>query len=145
MSKWLRYLLVGVSVILFAVIRTFQADLFYDPLLEFFHGNFKGYGLPDIDLLPFSASLIFRYLLNTALSLGIIYLLFQKKSHLLFAGTLYAILGVICVVAVLIFIYLNDPENHLLLFYTRRILIQPLFLFIILPALYFQERSAKDN
>ena len=143
MNKWLRYILIVVLIGALMAIRLFEYPLFYDPLAEFFRGYFKGFQIPAFNIPKFTLFLVIRFLVNTALSLGIIYLLFQKKSHLIFSGILYGFIGVIGVIAVLIFIQINNPEYHMLMFYTRRVLIQPLLLFIIVPALFFQERTTK--
>ncbi len=131
-----------VLLILIVLVRVFQEQLFYDPFLAFFKAESKE--LPLYNNLKLFGGLAFRYLLNTVLSLGIIYLVFKDKAIVKLCIALYLLLFIVFIVV--FFIVLNtDDINLLLLFYIRRFLIQPLFLILFLPAFYYQKKVRSEN
>jgi len=122
----------------FALIRFFETELFYDPLISFYKNNFLQKPFPELDPILYSLNLGFRYFLNTIISLLLIWISFQNKSYLQFSGILYTALFTI---GILIFWFIAhdiETENYMTLFYIRRFLIQPLLVIILLPAFYFQ-------
>lgn len=130
-------LLVG----LLAAIRFFEQSLFYDPFLNFFKGEFQNENLPDYDAIQLFLGLLLRYLLNTSLSLAIIYAVFRELPLLKFATLLYGILFVLIITAFFMLLHFTDHPDYMLLFYLRRFLIQPLFLVLFLPAFYYQKKN----
>lgn len=123
-------------LMLLVLVRVFQEQLFYDPFIAFFRSESKV--LPPVNPLRLFGSLLFRYGLNTILSLGILYLLFRDMSVLKLTSFLYCILFAVLATALYVIVLQEEP-NLLALFYVRRFIIQPLFLFLFLPALYFQK------
>ena len=130
-------LLVG----LLAAIRFFEQSLFYDPFLDFFKGEFQNENLPDYDAIQLFLGLFLRYLLNTSLSLAIIYAVFRELPLLKFAALLYGILFVLLITTFFVLLRFTDYPDYMLLFYLRRFLIQPLFLVLFLPAFYYQKKN----
>ncbi|WP_414655975.1 exosortase F system-associated membrane protein [Flavobacterium sp.] len=128
-----------VLVALLVFIRAFERQLFYDPLLVYFEGDYMKLPLPEFDNLKLFFGLSFRFFLNTILSLGILYFLFKDKEMILFASILYLFLFVILIVALFCILHFFKNQENLLLFYVRRFLIQPLFLILFVPAFYYQK------
>lgn len=124
-------------VFVLALIRFFESKLFYDPFLSFFKSEFQNKSLPEYNSFKLYLNLSFRYFLNSIISLGIIYVLFQSKPILKLSLWLYLLFFVILIV--LLFVEINFFKDYLLLFYTRRFLIQPLFLILFIPAFYYQK------
>lgn len=131
-----------VIIFCFALIRALENQLFYDPFLEYFEKDFKNLPFPSIDLFKLSISLLLRYILNTGLSLALIYILFSDKEMLKFTAVLYVFFGVI-LLALFYSILHFFPEGAWLLFYVRRFLIQPIFILIFIPAFYYQLQHSK--
>lgn len=130
------FALIVVLLILLVLVRVFQEQLFYDPLISFFRKEEKI--LPVLDTAKLFLGLLFRYAINTAISICILYILFKDKSLIKVVTLLYA--GLFAILAVAFFVTLSaDDPNLLVLFYIRRFIIQPLFLFLFLPALYYQK------
>ena len=134
-----RYRIAGISilVVLLALIRYYEDRLFYDPLIEFYRFEYLHGHLPSFlsgKLLLFTA---IRFLLNTLISLAIIYVAFLDKSILKFSGLLYLILFAVCFSVFMFLIYTIENQNFLALFYVRRFLIHPVFVLILLPAFYY--------
>ncbi|MDI1257220.1 MAG: exosortase F system-associated protein [Flavobacterium sp.] len=130
-------------VALLAVIRNFEAALFYDPFLYFFRIEFATLPLPEFDTLQLFLSLLFRYALNTIVSLGIIYTVFRDVDLVKFSAVLYLIFFILLIFTFFAIIHFSGAENNLALFYVRRFLIQPLFVILFVPAFYYQNRISK--
>lgn len=130
---------VMVLVVLLVSIRAFERQLFYDPFLVYFEGDYMKLPLPEFDNLKLFVGLSFRFFLNTILSLGILYFLFKDKEMISFASILYLFLFAILIVAFFCILYFFNNQENLLLFYVRRFLIQPLFLILFVPAFYYQK------
>jgi exosortase F-associated protein len=131
--------LVMVLVMLLVFIRVFERQLFYDPFLIYFEGDYMKLPLPEFDNLKLFVGLSFRFFLNTILSLGILYFLFKDKGMISFASILYLFLFAILIVTLFCILYFFNNQENLLLFYVRRFLIQPLFLILFVPAFYYQK------
>ncbi|WP_405200413.1 exosortase F system-associated membrane protein [Christiangramia sp. LLG6405-1] len=145
MKKRYKIILIGFMVLLLAAIRFFEDSLFYDPLIAFFRSDYLLGIIPPMNMAELMIHLSIRYALNSAISLGIIYIAFQNKSMLKFSVILYALLY-LGAVSAFIFLVLNiEREHYLALFYVRRFLIHPLFLLILLPAFYYYRISKRTS
>jgi exosortase F-associated protein len=131
-------LLVG----LLLLVRAFEKQLFYDPFLFYFEHDYLNFPLPDFNAEKLFLGLLFRYSLNTLLSLGILYFLFKDKELLFFASFLYIVLFVILIIAFFSILYFFSSQENLILFYVRRFLIQPLFVVVFIPAFYYQKKNS---
>jgi exosortase F-associated protein len=128
-------------VLLLALIRANEDILFYDPFLNYFKTDYHNLPLPKIQNVPLFFGLVFRYFLNTVLSLAMIYVLFKDIEAVKFASILYLVFFAV-LVAVFFFVFSFFGEaNKMTLFYIRRFLIQPIFLLLFLPAFYYQKQN----
>ncbi len=143
MKTFSKVLVIGLAIIGFVLIRLFQNDLFYDPLIQFYKSNFQSADFPVLEFWMYSVNLFFTFSLNTILSLLIIWFWFEKKSYLAFSALLYAIIFVVGTVAFWIVEHDISTENYMKLFYIRRFLIQPILVIVLIPAFYFQNISKK--
>jgi len=126
-------------VFLLALIREFENQLFYDPFLVFFKSDFAGLSFPQYDLFQLFLGLFFRFGLNTLVSLGLLYVIFEDKDMLQFSCLLFAVFFVLLVGA-FFFLLSFQNQNYLLLFYVRRFLIQPIFILLFIPGFYYQKK-----
>ena len=129
--------IVGILVLLLVCIRLFEAKIFYDPFLDFFKTDFQNKELPNYDIFKLLLNLFLRYFLNTAISIGMLYILFKDKNITKLSLLLFVFLFIVLII--LFFIELKFVNDYLLLFYTRRFLIQPIFLILFIPAFYYQK------
>ena len=127
-------------IALFAVIRMFENQLFYDPFLDFFKSEFQLMPLPTFDGFQLFLSLFLRYLLNSIVSLAIIYVAFKEVELIKFSAVLYGIFFVILTIVFFSIIHFYGNTNNLLLFNIRRFLIQPIFVLLFVPAFYYQKK-----
>lgn len=136
--------IVMLFVLLLTMIRAYEDALFYDPFLNYFKSNYNALPLPQYNSLFLFFGLLSRYVLNTLLSIGIIYVLFKDISMVKFASILYVIFFLSLITAFFMTIYIYKEHNNLLLFYFRRFIIQPIFLLLFVPAFYFQKQISKN-
>ena len=128
-------------VVLLVLVRAFENQLFYDPFLDFFKKDFTMLRLPNFDSTQLFFGLLFRYFLNTAFSLGIIYIFFKDLTMLRFSFILYLFFFGILIVIFFYIVYLNSGHYNWLLFYIRRFLIQPIFVLLFVPGFYYQKQN----
>ncbi len=131
------------AVIGFVSVRLFENSLFYDPLISFYKGNFQSSAFPELDFWKYSLSLVFRFLLNALISVGLIWVLFQNTTFIKFSTVLFT--GLLLVGLFMFWIVEHDisTENYMFLFYIRRFIIHPILAIVLIPAFYFQQLSSK--
>lgn len=129
-----------VLVALLALIRLFQNQLFYDPLITYFKYQYHYSEFPEYDPIRLYLHLIARYGLNSTISLGIIYVVFRKKAFVKLAAVLYIIALIILLICFQLCIQFISSADYQYLFYVRRFLIQPLLVMLFIPAFYYQKK-----
>ncbi len=139
----LRVLGVLLGIILLVLIRNFQSSLFYDPFLEYFANDAADKVLPNYDAFTLYANVMLRYAINATISIVIIALVFWNKSITISAIKVYTVLGIVVMMVYIVMIENHFPMGEKVLFFMRRLLIQPLVLLILLPAYYFIQQRAK--
>ena len=144
MNKVLKVLGILALAALLVLIRAFEDTLFYDPLLHFFEMDYKSMPLPEMDTFALQTGIALRFLLNTIISLAILWLVFQDRGIIKLSLILYSFLFAVLFMAFSFIIFTSEESSgHFVLFYVRRFLIQPLFLLILLPAFYFQKYKSR--
>ncbi|GAA0872401.1 exosortase F system-associated protein [Gangjinia marincola] len=138
MSKQRRIILILIGFSLLAAVRYFEDVLFYDPFIAFFKRDYLQLDTPVYSKKELLIHITWRFFLNMLISLGILYVAFFKKQYIKLSLLLYASAYLILIGLYTYLITFPDKENYLKLFYTRRFLIQPIFLLILLPAFYYQ-------
>ncbi|WP_405606627.1 exosortase F system-associated membrane protein [Polaribacter sp. Asnod1-A03] len=143
MNKYIRIILVLILFLSFFFVRVFQKELFYDPLIEYFQNEYLYKQVGDLDFWKLITNMLFRYSLNSIISLGIIWILFLRKDYFKFS-VFFLIVAFVILIIPFIFLLKNDFKNgYLLPFYIRRFIIHPIFLLLLLPAFYYQKLSNK--
>jgi len=137
MSNINRYILIFFLIGLLVLIRVFENELFYDPYLLFFQNDYLYMDFPRREILKLTIFTSLRYVLNSLISLAIIYLFFKDKSIVKFSGIIYIVAYTILILIFLYFVINPRQEDYYLFFNFRRFLIQPVFLLLLLPAFYY--------
>jgi len=137
MNKIVTYLLVGILVLFLILIRAFEVDLFYDPYLTFFKNDYLYIDSPRREVAKLILFTALRFVLNTAISLGILYFIFKDKSIIKFSVLIYAVAYLLLMIPFLYFVINPKQEDYYLFFNVRRFLIQPIGLILLLPAFYY--------
>lgn len=142
MNKILSFFFIALFFLALLLIRAFEKNLFYDPLLNYFLGDYKSLPIPEMDNLKLYLHVFYRFLLNSAVSLGILWFVFKNKEVLKLSAILYAVVFIILFsVFVIIISTANSETSPWGLFYVRRFLIHPVLLLLLLPAFYFQKKK----
>ena len=105
MKRPLKILGIIVFASLLVLIRFFEDTLFYDPLLEFFKMDYKTLPLPKMDIYPLLTSVVFRFLMNTILSLAILWFVFRDKEIIKFSVILYSFLFILLFTAFIFIVF----------------------------------------
>jgi exosortase F-associated protein len=135
----LRFVAAALLVLLLILVRAFEDRLFYDPFLNYFKSDFNNLPLPIYSPYRLFIGYLFRYGLNTIISLGLLYVLFKDVEIIKFAAILYLLFFMILIASFYMVINFYGVNNNLFLFYIRRFLIQPIFVLLFIPAFYFQK------
>jgi exosortase F-associated protein len=139
MSKLIKYILLFTLFGLLVLIRFFENELFYDPYLTFFHNDYLYIDSPRREVLKVMAFTTLRFVLNTTISLSILFVFFKDKNIIKFSIVIYVIAYVILIVLYLYFVVNPKQEDYYLFFNIRRFLIQPIILILLLPAFYYHK------
>jgi len=145
MSRAIRWTLAISLFILLILVRAFQNQLFYDPFIMYFGNDFLSSPMPDYSTLRLFANLFLRYLINAIISLGIIYVIFQKKGLVRFSIKFYTAAFIFLGIFYFILLKMEMLDGYLLTFYVRRFLIHPVFVLILVPAFYYQQKLVKQS
>ena len=137
MSNLVKYILLFILFELLILIRVFESELFYDPYLLFFQNDYLYMDFPRREIFKLTMFTSLRYILNSVISLGIIYLFFKDKSIVKFSSFVYLIAYIILVLIFLYFVINPRQQDYYLFFNFRRFLIQPILLLLLLPAFYY--------
>ncbi len=137
MNKLLTFILLFILFSLLVLIRVFEDELFYDPYLLFFKSDYLHIDSPRREVFKLTLFTTLRYVLNSVISLGIIFLFFKDKSIVKFSSIVYTIAYVILIGLFLYFVIHPRQEDYYLFFNFRRFLIQPILLILLLPAFYY--------
>lgn len=139
MKRALKYISLVILIVLLFLIRAFEDDLFYDPLIKYFQNDYLYSSMPEVNIWKLVIDLLLRYTLNSLITLTIIYVVFKKKSFVKFAGFFLMIAFVILLVVFMFLLKDEFKNSYLLPFYIRRFLIHPLFLLLLLPSFYYMK------
>ncbi len=142
MTKIVKYIALVLLFGALVLIRIFENDLFYDPYLTFFKNDYLYIDSPRREVFKLVGFTTLRYVLNTLISLGIIYVVFKDWSIIKFSIVIYALAYVILILLYLYFVIHPKQDDYYLFFNMRRFLIQPIFLLLLLPAFYYHKLKA---
>lgn len=140
MNKTTRIILISLLLLALIAVRGFVSPFFYDPLHEYFKNDYLYTSIPSIEFGSYFFHLFLRFTLNTLLSLAIIKLFFNSKPILIFAVKFYIIIFILFGLQLFFLLKFELSKGYILVFYLRRFLIHPLFLFILVPAIFYQQK-----
>ena len=144
LQKRYRLIIIGFLFLLLVLVRAFEDILFYDPFIEYFKNDYLKQPIPNFSGSYLLWSLIFRYALNTIISLAIIYFAFENYDFLKFSVKFYAIAFLFLAFAFFVILKGELRQGYLFAFYIRRFLIHPLFVLLLLPAFYYKQLTSKE-
>lgn len=143
--KFLDILLVGLMIVLLASVRFFQNHFFYDPLDVYFHTDFQSMPIPKMNTALLLLSNGLRYLINVALSISILWVLFKSRSYLKASLWVYLFAFILLNIVFMVTLQFEVSLSKMALFYTRRFIIHPLLLFVLVAGGYFLKTKKKSS
>ena len=132
-----KYIVLFILFLGLVLIRAFEDVLFYDPYLTFFKNDYLYMDSPRREIAKLILNTSLRYISNTLLSLGILYVIFKDKSIIKFSVFVYGLAYITLLIPFLYFAIHHEQEDYYLFFNIRRFLIQPIGLILLLPAFYY--------
>ncbi len=144
MSKRVKVLIIVFAFALLALIKINEDIIYYDPFISYFKNNYFNQSTPNYKLFKLLTNTTARYLINSLISIFILYIAFQKKSIIRFSILFYSLAFIILITCYSIILFNFSIDLKQVFFYIRRFLIQPIFILILLPAFYYQN-SIQNN
>ncbi|MBL3655373.1 exosortase F system-associated membrane protein [Fulvivirga sediminis] len=83
-----------------------------------------------------------RFILNDLLMIAIIYALFAKRKYVVFAFYIQ-LAGVVCILLPYLIIKYHTSYNGPLVSYLHRLVVNPLLMLLLIPAIFYQENNTK--
>ncbi|WP_371132947.1 exosortase F system-associated protein [Lutibacter sp.] len=145
MKKLLNLLLIIFLFGLLISVRAFIEPFFYDPFILYFKNDYLHKSIPTLNIPNYFLHVFCRYVVNTLISLSIIFVIFKNRLNVVFALKFYALALIFLSLSLFLILKLEVFQNTLALFYVRRFLIQPLFIFILIPAFFYQNLLNSDK
>lgn len=144
LNKSLRIFIIVILFIMLVLVRAFELEMFYDPFIEYFKNDFLDQPIPVFSGSMLLKDMFLRYLLNTIISLAIIYFAFRNKFFVIFSIKFYIIAFIVLIITFFIILKGELSNGYLFAFYIRRFLIHPLFVLLLLPAFYYKILTSKQ-
>ena len=142
MKKLFRALAFVTLVGLLVAVRFLETELFYDPFMRFFvpvPGNSE---IPEVRLF---LNVALRFWINSCISLGLLYVVFDSKATLKFAGILFLLVFIVLFPVFIVLMQEVEMDNYLTVFYVRRFLAHPILILVLLPAFYYQRLKIRRS
>jgi len=145
MTKVVNLMLLLLLFGMLILIRVFEHDLFYDPYLTFFENDYLYIDNPRREVLKLTLFTTLRFLLNSLISLGILFVFFEDRSVVKFSALIYSAAFIVLLALYLYFVINPNKDDYYIFFNIRRFLIQPLLLLLLLPAFYYDQLKSKKS
>ncbi|KAB1068796.1 exosortase F system-associated protein [Tamlana haliotis] len=139
MARAYKIVILSILFLMLILIRYFENSLFYDPYLSFFESDYLYIDSPRREVAKLVGFTTLRYVLNTMISLAIIYVISLDKSMLKLSGIIYTLAFIVLMSIYLYFVVHPRQEDYYMFFNVRRFLIQPIILILLLPAFYYHK------
>ena len=136
-SRFISFIAVGFLLLLIVAVRYFETTVFPEPLHDYFHDGFQAMPIPAGYNVIILAVTALRYLVNTILSIGIIWFIFKKTGFVKAALWVYLFAFLLLFSAMALCLINGGDALKMVLFYVRRFLIHPLLLLILIAGFYY--------
>jgi len=140
----LKIVIIGLLFMALVLVRFFES-YFYDPLQSYFTDDYLHTKLPEINTYKLYLHLFIRYAINSIISLLIIWIAFKNRSYISFSLVFFSVAFIVLILVFGVALHTHFENYYLFGFYIRRFLIQPIFVLLLLPAFYYQDRFSRFN
>jgi exosortase F-associated protein len=135
--RLLSIIAVVMLILLLIAVRFFETTLFPEPLYDYFHTDFQLLAVPSGKAGVILAVTALRYLVNTVLSLGVLWFIYKKRTFIIASLWVYLFAFVILLITMAVCLFIDGESAKMILFYARRFLIHPILLFILVAGFYY--------
>ncbi len=140
-SPWGKRLISLAVLLLLVTVRLNESRWFPEKLIDFFGKDlYPDNPLPALGFSDY-ISLLLRYLTNSILSIVFLHIWFGNERITRFLVKFFVATGIAMFLLFGIAVYTYQPGQYLFLFYIRRLLIQPVWLFILFPIIFYLENK----
>ena len=140
MHKLTKFGLLTILGVLLILIRVFEEQIFYDPYLSFFENDYLYLDSPRQETFKLTIFTALRYVINTVISLAILFIIFRDRGIVKFSILIYTISLFVLILMFLYFVINPRQEDYYLFFNIRRFLIQPIVLLLLIPAFFYYKQ-----
>ncbi len=138
-SPWGKRLISLAVLLMLVAVRLNESRWFPEKLIDFFGKDlYPDNPLPALGFTDY-ISLLLRYLTNSILSIVFLHIWFGNEQITRFLIKFFIAIGIIMFLLFGIAVYTYQPGQYLFLFYIRRLIIQPVWLFILFPIIFYLE------
>ena len=130
----------GFVFILFVIYRVFEGSL-YEPFRNFYNAPNSGLKISEVNFLSYAFGLILRFILNSAISLLGVYLIFRSKNYSLWAARTLIVTGLLLIPLYVWMCYSDFPLGATFAYNVRRILVFPIVFLVLLGSFYYDSKK----
>lgn len=126
-------------------VRVFEDELFYDPFLNYFRGDFHGSEFPEFHGGKIIVNYVGRFLLNTFFSAWVLHFFFQNKRWTLQSILLMGVVFVVLFPVYLWCVYSRMEIGSLFTFSVRKFIIHPVLLLLLTAVYYYKSKTEQPK
>jgi len=136
-----KYIGIFFLILLLVLVRAFENELFYDPYLRYFQNDYLYIDSPRREVFKLIVFTTLRFLINTLISLAILYVFYKDFTVVKFSALVYAFSYIVLILLYTYYVVNPKQEDYVTFFNIRRFLIQPLLLILLLPAFFYHRKE----
>ncbi|MGB0836566.1 MAG: exosortase F system-associated membrane protein [Flavobacteriaceae bacterium] len=130
----------GLVFLLFVIYRLFEGSL-YEPFRSFYNAPNSGLNIDQLNYVSYSLGIILRFILNSAISLLGVYLIFRSKNYSFWAVRTFLATGLLLIPVYLWMCYTDFPLGATFAYNVRRILVFPIVFLVLLGSFYYDSKK----
>lgn len=139
--KWTSIIVCITSILGLISVRAFEGEWFYDPMLQYFKEAQFSMSLPHYEGVKLSFHHLYRFLLNSIFSLGLIYGLYKNVNYLKISIIIMWMSFLLCYPFYYYMLETDMAFGYAVTFFLRRLVIQPMPLFLLIPLFYYLRKK----
>lgn len=138
-----RRYLVGLSCLsVLILVYLFQREWFYSGFYDTGAASDK---LPDFNAWKFFASKYIRFLINDTMALGILWALFEERKYMNFAFFVFLAEALVMMPIYIVGVIWYWDTLRWFLSHLHRLVVNPFFMMLLIPAFYYQKNIAPQR
>ena len=130
----------GFVFLLFVIYRVFEGSL-YEPFRNFYNAPNSGLKIGGVNYVNYSLGIILRFMLNSAISLLGVYLIFRSKNYSFWAARTLLVIGLLLIPLYLWMCYKDFPLGATFAYNVRRVLAFPIVFLVLLGSFYYDSKK----